>query len=339
MSKKGLTYKDAGVSIDEGEKLVEQIKPMVKKTHRPGVMGTIGGFGGAFDLKATGMIDPVLISGTDGVGTKLRIAIDTGILDTVGIDLVAMCVNDVLANGAEPLFFLDYFATGHLDTKKAAKVISGIAKGCELSGAALIGGETAEMPGMYNDNDFDLAGFVVGAVEREKMLPKHEKMKAGDILIGIASSGPHSNGYSLIRKIVDVSDLKWNDASPFMAGKTLGESLITPTKIYVNSILSLIKDDMLLGLSHITGGGITENTPRMLPKNLSFEIDISSFPRPDVFKWLQQTGKIDESEMLRAFNCGVGMVLAVKQDKMTDVLERLESYGETAWVIGQLKDA
>jgi len=339
MPKKGLTYKDAGVSIDEGDRLVEQIKPMVKKTHRPGVMGTIGGFGGAFDLKAAGMIDPVLISGTDGVGTKLRIAIDTGILDTVGIDLVAMCVNDVLANGAEPLFFLDYFATGQLDRLKAGKIISGIAKGCELSGAALIGGETAEMPGMYNNDDFDLAGFVVGAVERKRMLPKHENMKDGDLLIGVASSGPHSNGYSLIRKIVELSGLNWNDSCPFSPEISLGESLITPTKIYVNSILPLIKDNMLLGLSHITGGGITENTPRMLPKHLTFDIDITSFPRPAVFKWLQDTGKIDESEMLRAFNCGVGMVLAVKPNKMNETLERLESLGETAWVIGQLKNA
>jgi len=269
----------------------------------------------------------------------LRIAIDTGILDTVGIDLVAMCVNDVLANGAEPLFFLDYFATGHLDTDKATAVISGIAEGCKQSGAALIGGETAEMPGMYEGDDFDLAGFVVGAAERDEMLPRHADMAAGDVLIGMASSGPHSNGYSLIRKIVERSGLSWDDPSPFSEGQTLGEALITPTKLYVKSVLPLIKDGLVTGLAHITGGGLTENTPRMLPKTLSFDIDMSSFPRPAVFTWLQDTGGVAEAEMQRAFNCGIGMVLAVKPEKMTDVLERLETAGEQAWVIGQLTDA
>lgn len=337
--KTGLTYADAGVDIDAGERLVDRIKPLVKATRRAGADGSIGGFGGAFDLKAAGYKDPVLISGTDGVGTKLRIAIDTGILDTVGIDLVAMCVNDVLANGAEPLFFLDYFATGHLDTDKATAVISGIAKGCEQSGCALIGGETAEMPGMYDGDDFDLAGFVVGAAERDAMLPRHDNMAAGDVLIGIASSGPHSNGYSLIRKIVDVSGLSWNDPSPFSAEQTLGQSLITPTKIYVKSILPLIKSGLISGLAHITGGGLTDNTPRMLPKNLKAEFDMQAWERPAVFKWLQETGNVAEAEMQRAFNCGIGMVVCTKPDSAMEVLSTLEAAGEDAMIIGQLKGA
>ena len=339
MSEKGLTYADAGVDIDKGDRLVDRIKPLVKATQRSGADGSIGGFGGAFDLKAAGFKDPVLISGTDGVGTKLRIAIDTGILNTVGIDLVAMCVNDVLANGAEPLFFLDYFATGHLNTDNAAAVISGIAEGCKQSGAALIGGETAEMPGMYEGNDFDLAGFVVGAAERDEMLPRHADMAEGDVLIGIASSGPHSNGYSLIRKIVELSGLCWNDPSPFSDGQTLGQALITPTKLYVKSVLPLVKKGLVTGLAHITGGGLTENTPRMLPKTLVHDIDMNAFPRPAVFKWLQETGNVAETEMQRAFNCGIGMVLAVKPEYMTDVLEHLETASEPAWVIGQLKNA
>ena len=339
MTKNGLTYADAGVNIDEGDRLVDRIKPLVKATRRIGADGSIGGFGGAFDLKAAGFTDPVLISGTDGVGTKLRIAIDTGILNTVGIDLVAMCVNDILANGAEPLFFLDYFATGHLETDKAVAVVEGIAEGCKQSGAALIGGETAEMPGMYEAGDFDLAGFVVGAVERDQMLPRHNDMAAGDPLIGVASSGPHSNGYSLIRKIVEVSGLTWDSPSPFSDGQTLGEALITPTKIYIDSILPIIKDGLISGLAHITGGGLTENTPRMLPKTLKADIDMSAWDRPEVFNWLQKTGNVADAEMQRAFNCGIGLVLAVKPDNMTEVLEKLEAAGEKAWVIGQLADA
>ena len=339
MSKKGLTYADAGVNIDEGDKLVDRIKPLVRATQRLGADGSIGGFGGAFDLKAAGFKDPVLISGTDGVGTKLRIAIDTGILNTVGIDLVAMCVNDILANGAEPLFFLDYFATGHLETDKAVAVVEGIANGCKQSGAALIGGETAEMPGMYEAGDFDLAGFVVGAVERDAMLPRHNDMAAGDPLIGIASSGPHSNGYSLIRKIVERSGLAWDAPSPFSDGQTLGQALMTPTKLYVSTLLPLLREGIVTGLAHITGGGLTENTPRMLPKSLTAQIDMQAWPRPEVFKWLQEMGGVAEPEMQRAFNCGIGMVLAVKPDDMTDVLAKLEAAGETAWVIGQLADA
>ncbi len=333
----GLTYADAGVDIDAGEALIDRIKPMVKATQRLGADGSIGGFGGAFDLKAAGFKDPVLISGTDGVGTKLRIAIDTGILNTVGIDLVAMCVNDILANGAEPLFFLDYFATGHLDTDKAAAVISGIAKGCTESGCALIGGETAEMPGMYEGDDFDLAGFVVGAAERDSMLPRHDDMAAGDILIGLSSSGPHSNGYSLIRKIVEISGLSWDDSSPFAQDQTLGQSLITPTRLYVKSLLPLIRSGQISGLAHITGGGLTDNTPRMLPKHLRAEFDFESWERPAVFKWLQETGNIAEDEMQRAFNCGIGMVICVKPEAVMDVLSELEASGEIATVIGQLR--
>lgn len=338
-AKSGLSYSDAGVSIDAGDRLVDMIKPLVKSTRRAGADGSIGGFGGAFDLKAAGFKDPVLISGTDGVGTKLRIAIDTGVLDTVGIDLVAMCVNDVLANGAEPLFFLDYYATGKLDTQSAKAVISGIAEGCRQSGAALIGGETAEMPGMYEGDDFDLAGFVVGAAERDQMLPRHNDMTAGDLLIGVASSGPHSNGYSLIRKIVEVSGLSWDAPSPFAEGQTLGQSLMTPTKIYIKTALPLIRDRLVSGLAHITGGGLTDNAPRMLPDTLTPDFDFEAWPRPAVFQWLQETGNVAESEMRRAFNCGIGLVLCVKPQDAPVVLERLLESGETAWVIGQLKDA
>lgn len=332
----GLSYADAGVDIDAGDRLVDRIKPLVKATRRVGADGSIGGFGGAFDLKATGFKDPVLISGTDGVGTKLRIAIDTGVLDTVGIDLVAMCVNDVLANGAEPLFFLDYFATGKLDTDKATAVISGIAEGCKQAGCALIGGETAEMPGMYEGDDFDLAGFVVGAAERDQMLPRHIDMAAGDVLIGLASSGPHSNGYSLIRKVVERSGLGWEAPSPFAPGQSLGQSLMAPTRIYVKSILPLIASGQISGLAHITGGGLTDNTPRMLPKTLKAEFDFGAWERPAVFAWLQEVGQIAEAEMQRAFNCGIGMVVCVKPAAVMDVLSALEASGEQATVIGQL---
>ena len=263
-----------------------------------------------FDLKAAGYTDPLLISGTDGVGTKLRIAIDTGRLETVGIDLVAMCVNDVLAQGAEPLFFLDYYACAHLDTEAAAAVVQGIAEGCRQAGCALIGGETAEMPGMYEGKDFDLAGFVVGAVERDWLLPRLDAMEAGDILVGLPSSGPHSNGYSLIRKVVERSGLGWSDAAPFADG-ALGEVLLEPTRIYVGEVLPLLKSRRVKGLAHITGGGLTENLPRALPDYLSAEVDYAAWERPAVFQWLQDTGGIAESEMRRAFNCGIGMVLVV----------------------------
>ena len=337
-SKTSLTYADAGVDIDAGDSLIDMIKPMAKSTRRPGAEAALGGFGGAFDLKAAGYDDPVLISGTDGVGTKLRIAIDSGVLDTVGIDLVAMCVNDVLANGAEPLFFLDYFATGKLDTAKAAQVVSGIAQGCRQAGCALIGGETAEMPGMYEGDDFDLAGFVVGAAERDRMLPLRDSMAAGDVLIGVTSSGPHSNGYSLIRKIVERSGLSWSDPAPFAPEQSLGRALLAPTRIYIQSILPLIKSRSMKGLAHITGGGLTENTPRMLPDHLTASYDMAAWPRPAVFSWLQETGNIAEAEMQRAFNCGIGLSIVVAADKADEVLDSLSASGETAYKIGRLID-
>jgi len=335
--KKGLTYADAGVSIDAGDALIDQIKPMAKSTQRPGADVDLGGFGGAFDLKAAGFKDPVLISGTDGVGTKLRIAIETGVLNTVGIDLVAMCVNDVLAQGAEPLFFLDYFATGHLDTKRASDVIFGIAEGCRQARCALIGGETAEMPGMYDGQDFDLAGFVVGAAERGRLLPVINEMEAGDVLIGLTSSGAHSNGYSLIRKVVEISGLGWTEKAPFSPDQTLAQALLTPTKIYVSSLLPLIRKGLISGLAHITGGGLTENTPRMLPDHLTAEYDFEAWSRPDVFNWLQKTGNIAESEMQRTFNCGIGMVLSVKPQNVDEVLAGLSQTSEKAFTIGHLK--
>ena len=266
----GLTYAAAGVDIDAGDALVDRIKPLARSTARPGAMAALGGFGGAFDLKAAGFSDPVLVSGTDGVGTKLKLAIASGRLDTVGIDLVAMCVNDVLAQGAEPLFFLDYFATGKLDPERGEAIVSGVAEGCRQAGCALIGGETAEMPGLYAGDDFDLAGFVVGAAERGALLPVHDAMKPGDVLIGLASSGPHSNGYSLIRRVIEHAGLAFDSPAPFQPDAALAEALLTPTRIYVKSLLPLIRDGAIKGLAHITGGGITENTPRMLPGRLTF---------------------------------------------------------------------
>ena len=336
-NKTPLTYADAGVSIDKGDALIDRIKPFAKATRRAGTESALGGFGGLFDLKAAGYDDPILISGTDGVGTKLRIAIDTGLLSTVGIDLVAMCVNDVLAQGAEPLFFLDYFATGHLSNDKAASVIKGIADGCLDAGCALIGGETAEMPGMYDGDDFDLAGFVVGAVERDRMLPRLDDMAEGDVLIGLASSGPHSNGYSLIRKIAERSGLGWEDDAPFSTGQTLGQALLTPTRIYVKSLMPLLKSGRIKGLAHITGGGLTENTPRMLPSHLTPDYDLSGWQRPEIFNWLQEIGGVKESEMQRTFNCGIGMVLCTAPDETISLIADLLEAGEDAAIIGQLK--
>ena len=331
----GLTYSDAGVSIDAGDDLVRRVGPLVKATQRPGSDGTIGGFGGMFDLKAAGFSDPVLVSGTDGVGTKLRIATDTGRLSTVGIDLVAMCANDVLAQGAEPLFFLDYYACGKLDPARAAEVVSGIAEGCKQAGCALIGGETAEMPGMYEGEDFDLAGFVVGAVERDAILPRHADMKAGDVLIGLPSSGPHSNGYSLVRKVVSLSGLSWDAPSPFGEGQ-LADALLEPTRLYIRQTLPLIRAGLVKGLSHITGGGLTENLPRMLPDHLTTALDFDAWPRPAVFDWLAETGGIDETEMRRAFNCGIGLVLVVDADDADAAVDQLRDLGEAPAVIGQL---
>lgn len=334
-----LTYADAGVDIDAGDALVDRIKPLAAATRRPGADADLGGFGGAFDLKAAGYTDPILISGTDGVGTKLRIAIETGLLDTIGIDLVAMCVNDVLAQGAEPLYFLDYMATAKLDPERGARIIAGIAEGCRQSGCALIGGETAEMPGMYAGDDFDLAGFVVGAAERGALLPDHEAMAAGDTLIALASSGPHSNGYSLIRKIVEMSGLAWDAPAPFETSSTLGEALLAPTRLYVKSLVPLIRAGLIKGLAHITGGGLVENPPRMTPDHLVPDVDFSSWARPPVFDWLAKTGGVEDREMARAFNCGIGMILAVAPDNADAVIAALTESGETAFVCGALKDA
>ncbi|MEM7493588.1 MAG: phosphoribosylformylglycinamidine cyclo-ligase [Pseudomonadota bacterium] len=337
-SKTSLTYRDAGVDIEAGERLVEAISPLAASTKRKGVMGALGGFGALFDLKADGWRDPVLVSGTDGVGTKLMLAFETGIHKSVGIDLVAMCANDVLAQGAEPLFFLDYFATGKLESGVAEAVISGIAEGCKQAGCALVGGETAEMPGMYPEGHYDLAGFVVGAVERDRILPRTEDMKAGDVLIGIASSGPHSNGYSLIRKVVERTGLVYSDPCPF-SNTTLGEALLTPTRLYSDAALPLIKSGLVKGLAHITGGGLTENTPRMCPDHLQPQIDNTAWTPPPVFEWLKGEGNIESSEMHRTFNMGIGFVFAVAADKVDDALETLAETGETGIVIGELADA
>ncbi|MEL6245421.1 MAG: phosphoribosylformylglycinamidine cyclo-ligase [Pseudomonadota bacterium] len=333
-----LTYKDAGVDIEAGDRLVDAIKPLASATRRPGVMSGLGGFGALFDLKAEGWRDPVLVSGTDGVGTKLMLAFETGIHNTVGIDLVAMCANDVLAQGAEPLFFLDYFATGHLDPGVAESVIAGIAEGCQRSGCALIGGETAEMPGMYPPGHYDLAGFVVGAVERDAMLPNHGAMTAGDILIALPSSGPHSNGYSLIRRIVERSGLGFDDPAPF-TNSPLGEALLTPTRLYADQVLPLIRSQSLTGLAHITGGGLTENTPRMCPDTLVPRIDRTAWTPPAVFDWIASEGGVAANEMHKTFNMGVGMVLAVRTSDAESVLLALQEHGEDAFVIGDIVSA
>lgn len=331
-----LTYRDAGVDIEAGDNLVKAIGPLAKATRRAGVMGGLGGFGALFDLKKDGWRDPVLVSGTDGVGTKLMLAFETGMHDTVGIDLVAMCANDVLAQGAEPLFFLDYFATGKLEAGMAEQVISGIAEGCKQAGCALIGGETAEMPGMYPPGHYDLAGFVVGAVERSDILPRMEQMQAGDVLIGIASSGPHSNGYSLIRKVVERTGLSYEDAAPFSNKETLGRALLTPTRLYSAAALPLIRSGQVKGLAHITGGGLTENTPRMCPDHLTPRLDRKAWIAPPVFDWLQNEGNIVEDEMHRTFNMGIGLVFAVSRDDAESVMTELKSLGEAPVVIGDL---
>lgn len=330
-AKNGLTYADAGVDIDAGNALVERIKPAAKKTARSGVMAGLGGFGALFDLKGAGYTDPILVAATDGVGTKLRIAIDTGNVSTIGIDLVAMCVNDLVCQGAEPLFFLDYFATGKLELDQATAIIEGIAKGCELSGCALIGGETAEMPGMYHDGDFDLAGFSVGAMERGEDLPAG--VKEGDVLIGLASDGVHSNGYSLVRKTVEVSGLKWDDKAPFGEG-TMGEELLKPTRLYVKQTLAAIRAGGVHALAHITGGGLTENLPRVLPEGLGADIDLTSWTLPPVFAWIADVAGLAESEMLKTFNAGVGMVLSVDAGKADDIIALLKAEGETVYTLG-----
>lgn len=331
--KDGLTYADAGVDIDAGNALVERIKPAAKRTARPGVMSGLGGFGALFDLKAAGYSDPVLVAATDGVGTKLRIAIDTGEVDGVGIDLVAMCVNDLVCQGAEPLFFLDYFATGRLEMDTAARIIEGIAEGCALSGCALIGGETAEMPGMYPDGDFDLAGFAVGAMERGQDLPSG--VVEGDVLLGLASDGVHSNGYSLVRKLVEVSGLGWDADCPWAEG-TLGAALLTPTRLYVKQALAAVKSGGVHALAHITGGGLTENLPRVLPEGLGAEIDLGAWELPAVFKWLAATGQMAEAELLKTFNAGIGMILSVEAGEAERLKALLEAEGETVSVLGRV---
>lgn len=336
---KGLTYADSGVDIDAGDALVDRIKPLARSTRRAGAAADLGGFGGAFDLKAAGFEDPILISGTDGVGTKLKLAIATGKLDTVGIDLVAMCVNDILAQGAEPLFFLDYLACSRLDPERGAEIIAGVAAGCRESGCALIGGETAEMPGMYEGEDVDLAGFVVGAAERGHLLPDHTAMQAGDILIGLPSSGVHSNGFSLVRKVVERSGLDWADPAPFDASQSLGEALLAPTRLYVQACLPLIKAGLLKGLAHITGGGLIENPPRMMPAHLRPVIDFARLDLPPVFAWLEKTGGIDRQEMHRTFNCGIGMLLCAAPDDADEIIRMLAETGETGMIIGQVEPA
>ena len=329
-----LTYRDAGVDIDAGNALVERIKPAAKATHRPGVMAGIGGFGGLFDLAAAGYSDPVLVAATDGVGTKLRIAIDTGHLDGIGIDLVAMCVNDLVCQGAEPLFFLDYFATGKLSVEAAARVVEGIAAGCREAGCALIGGETAEMPGMYAAGDFDLAGFAVGAVERGAALPA--ATQAGDVLIGLPSSGVHSNGYSLVRRAVADAGLAWDDPCPFADGP-LGAALLAPTRIYVAAALAAIRAGGVRALAHITGGGLTENLPRVLAPGAAAAIDLGAWPLPPVFRWLVAEAGLAEAEALRTFNCGIGMVLVVAPEAADAVSAALNAAGEVPVRIGALE--
>lgn len=331
------SYKDAGVDIDAGNALVEKIKPHAKATLRPGVMGGLGGFGALFDLKAAGFTDPLLVSTTDGVGTKLKLAMEVGDHSTIGIDLVAMCVNDLIVQGATPLFFLDYFATGKLQVEQGASIIAGIAEGCKQAGCALVGGETAEMPGMYHGEDYDLAGFSVGAVERHALLPK-PTVAAGDVLIGLASSGVHSNGYSLVRKLVADSESDLKKPAPFTTeAKTLGAALLTPTRIYVKPLLPLLSK--LKALAHITGGGLTENLPRVLPEGVGANINLGAWRLPPVFQWLQKTGRIEQGEMLRTFNCGVGMILVASASEADVIIAALNGAGEKAFRIGELVKA
>ncbi|TFL16825.1 phosphoribosylformylglycinamidine cyclo-ligase [Jannaschia formosa] len=332
-AKNGLTYAEAGVDIDAGNALVERIKPAARSTERPGTMSGLGGFGALFDPRAAGYDDPVLVAATDGVGTKLRLAIDTGHLDGVGVDLVAMCVNDLICQGAEPLFFLDYFATGKLETEAAARVVEGIAAGCRRAGCALIGGETAEMPGMYAAGDFDLAGFAVGAMERGAALPAG--VAEGDVLLGLASDGVHSNGFSLVRRVAERAGLGWGDPAPW-GGATLGEALLVPTRLYVRPALAAIRAGGVHALAHITGGGLTENLPRVLPEGLGARIDLGAWTAPPVFGWLAEAGRIATPEMLKTFNCGIGLVLVSAPDRADALAELLAAEGESVARIGQV---
>lgn len=334
-NQESLNYKSAGVDIDAGNKLVERIKPIAEKTRRSGVMSGLGGFGSLFELPLDRYQNPILVSGTDGVGTKLKLALTLGIHDTVGIDLVAMCVNDIVVLGAEPLFFLDYYATGKLDVDTAASVVTGIGKGCELAGAALVGGETAEMPGMYTDGDYDLAGFCVGIVEK-KQIVDGSQVKAGDKLIGIASSGPHSNGYSLIRKIIETGAVSLSDT---LAGQTIGNALLAPTRIYVKSLLNLLTSVPIHALAHITGGGLTENLPRVLPQGLNATIDLNTWELPEIFKWLQKQGNVSQADMLTTFNCGIGMIVCVAAEDESKTMEILTEQGETVFSIGEISSS
>jgi len=331
----GLTYSEAGVDIDAGNRLVDLIRPAVRATRRIGADGEIGGFGGVFDLKAAGFSDPLLIAANDGVGTKVKIAVDCCIHSTIGVDLVAMCVNDLIVQGAEPLFFLDYYATAKLDPNVAAVVVNGISEGCVSAGCALLGGETAEMPGLYAKNDYDLAGFAVGAVERSKLLPRN--VSEGDIAFGLASSGVHSNGFSLVRRIVDRSGLAWNATAPFAPDMTLGRALLEPTRIYVKPLLAALRrTPHIHALAHITGGGFPDNLPRILPNGLAIALDLNAFKPPRVFGWLASTGNVAEKEMLRTFNCGIGMVVIAAKDNAKDVEAALRAVGETPLHLGEV---
>jgi phosphoribosylformylglycinamidine cyclo-ligase len=336
-----ITYRDSGVDIDAGNALVHAIKPLVKTTRRSGADADLGGFGGLFDLKAAGFRDPILVAANDGVGTKLKIAIDSGRHTTIGIDLVAMCVNDLVVQGAEPLFFLDYYATGHLEVAVAKDVVAGIAEGCRLAGCALIGGETAEMPGMYRKGDYDLAGFAVGAVERGEILPRAD-IAIGDVLIGLPSAGVHSNGYSLVRRLAQSESIGWADPAPWAPGTTFGEALLTPTRIYVKSVLAAIEatggasDGAVKGLSHITGGGLSENLPRVLPDTVAAAVDLSAITVPPVFGWLAKAGRLDDAEMLRTFNCGIGMIVIAEKARTGEVVKTLTEAGEAPVILGEI---
>ena len=337
--KPGLTYAQAGVDIDAGNDMVDLLKPLVRATRRPGADAEIGGFGGLFDLKAAGFTDPILVAANDGVGTKVKIAIESGIHDSVGIDLVAMCVNDLIVQGAEPLFFLDYYATGKLEPATGAAIVKGIAQGCIESGCALIGGETAEMPGMYAGDDYDLAGFAVGAAERGRLLPRGD-LKPGDVLFGLPSSGVHSNGFSLVRRIVALSGLGWDADSPFAPGRTLAQSLLVPTRLYVKPLLAALKaTGGIKALAHITGGGFPDNIPRVLPDGLGASLDLAAIPVPPVFGWLAATGNVAEREMLRTFNCGVGMIVVAEAARAAEVEAALKAAGESPVAIGEIVEA
>lgn len=337
----GLTYKDAGVDIDAGNALVEAIKPLAKSTARPGVLGGLGGFGGVFDLKACGYEDPLLVSATDGVGTKLKVALAAGRHDGVGIDLVAMCVNDLVVQGAEPLFFLDYYAVGRLQPETGREVVAGIAEGCRQAGCALIGGETAEMPGLYTEGDYDLAGFAVGAVERTALLDGTQ-VRAGDRVLGLASHGLHSNGFSLVRKVVETAGLDYAAPAPFapLAAETpdrsLGEALLTPTRIYVKPVLAALRLGGVHAMAHITGGGLLENLPRVVPESLAYRLNRDAWQRPAVFSWLAETGGLDEVDLLRTFNCGIGFVLVVNPAQADAVAGLLQKAGETVYQLGEI---